>query len=407
MKKTLLAILLSLLIAIPAFAQQYYSPDELAELEKDPNVEVIYNDDGSIEIFRKIHFFEQIEEIIRIPVGLFDRENLGYKDPILDTTHIAGPDQVSGDPWVIATNSFLAILIFLIVGLACFLFNNVLEAHGDDINKFIKKIPGYGMFDEPKKNKLIRLLVLVLLLVLFGLIAAHISPDFNLFEQKNLGMLVITVGSIIFATYIKDMIRFIIARRNSWDAYFKPNIIGLVLAVICVVLSRMLEIPPGYLFGIPIGLFIIAKHFEQKEGKFEFSSLLWMFFMAGVVWFFIPFARNYEALNDLFNLMFVILIEGLFFELFPITYLPGGAIFRWSKPAWALIFGLVSFSLLHTLFNPNSTIAVISESTPTINTLIILGVFVIFCFVVWIIARFTKKKPVIERFKDRLLQGRR
>ncbi|MFC1599505.1 hypothetical protein ACFL3T_00570 [Patescibacteria group bacterium] len=387
MKKTLLAVFISLLIALPAFAQTYLTPAEVEEYKNDPNAEIIYHDDGTVEVFKKIHFFEEIEQIINIPPEIFYRENLGYDKPILNSAHIAGPDQISSDPFVIGSNALFAILIFLVVGLACFLFNNVLEAHGEDINKFMKRIPGYGMFEKQTDNKFVRVLILFLMLVLFGIVAAHISPDFNLFEQKNLGILIITIGTIIIATYIKDVLRFIKAKRNGWDAYFKPNVLGLLLAVLCVVLSRTLEIPPGYLFGIPIGLYIFSKDYNKNEGKFEFSSLWLMYILAGVVWFFIPFARNYEILSDLFNLLFVILIEGLFFELFPLAYLPGGAIFKWSKPAWAFIFGVVSFSLLHTLFNPNSTVTALSENAPTLNTLIILGVFVLFCFGVWGIAR--------------------
>lgn len=383
MKKTLLAIILSLLLAIPVFAQ--YTADDLRALEADPTVEVVRHDDGSIEIFKRIEFYKTIEQYI--PREVFNRENIGYENPILNTAHIAGPDEVSGDPLVIGSNAFLSILIFLIVGLACFLFNNVLAAHGDGINKFFKKIPGHGLFEKRKGNRFVRFLILLLMLVLFGLVAAHITPDFNLFEQKNLGILIVTVATIIIATYVKDIVRFISARRNEWDAFFKPNILGLLLAIICVVLSRNLNIPPGYLFGIPIGLFIISKQFNKQEGKFEFSALSWMFLMAGLVWFLIPFTRGYEIANDLFNLLFVILIEGLFFELFPITFLPGGAIFKWSKVAWAFLFGIVSFSLLHTLFNPNSTVTAIGENAPTINTLIILGGFVVFCFGVWGVAR--------------------
>ncbi len=383
MKKILFAIVLTLLMTLPVFAQ--YTAEDLPALEADPNVEVVRHDDGSIEIFKKVQFYETLEHLI--PVEVFNRENIGYEKPILNSAHIAGPDEISGDPLVIGSNVLLSILIFLIVGLACFLFNNVLGAHGDGINKFMKKIPGYGLFEKRKGNRFVRFLILLLMLFLFGLVAAHISPDFSLFEQKNLGMLIITVGTIIVATYIKDIVRFISARRNGWDAFFKPNVLGLLLAIICVVLSRNLNIPPGYLFGIPIGLFIISKQFNKGEGRFEFSALSWMFFMALIVWFLLPFVRGYEILNDSFNLLFVILIEGLFFELFPITYLPGGAIFKWSKVAWAFIFGIVSFSLLHTLFNPNSTVAAIGENAPTLNTLIILGAFVVFCFGVWGIAR--------------------
>lgn len=385
MKKFLSIFVVIFILIQPVFAQTPITPQELAELEADPNVEVIRNPDGTVEILRKQYFFEQFE----IPQEIFVRENLGYDSPVLDDQAIKNPFEISRDPMVIGSNALLAILIFLIVGLACFLFNNVIEAHGDQINKFTKKVPLLNIFDEKNQNKygFVKKLIILLFLLIFAFVAAHINPDFNFFEQKNLGILIITLATIIIATYAKDIIRFVIARRNDWKAFFKPNVLGLFLAIGCVAISRNLEIPPGYLFGIPIGLFILSKQFEENEGKFEFSSLSWMLFMVLVAWFLIPFVSGYEMLSDLSNLLFVILLEGLFFELFPITYLPGGAIFKWSKISWAIMFGLVSFMLLHTLFNPNSTVTAIGENTPTKNTLIILGIFVGVCFAVWGIAR--------------------
>lgn len=369
------------------FAQNLTTAPDLDNTEYE--TEIIENPDGSIEIIRKYKYYEQI----KIPKEIFVREIIGYQNPILDDEYIKSPQEISHDPLVIGTNALLAILIFLVVGLACFLFNNVIEAHGDEINKFTKRIPILKLFhgENVHKKSIFKKLFLLLILLIFGLVAAHISPDFNLFEQKNLGILIVTVVAIIIATYAKDLWRMIVARRNDWPAFFKPNLLGLVLAIVCVVLSRKLQIPPGYLFGIPMGLFIFSKQFEKNEGKFEFSALMWMFFMAIAVWFITPYTAEYETIFDLFNLLYIILLEGLFFELFPITYLPGKEIYKWSKIAWAFIFGSVSFLLLHSLFNPNSTLAAIQNSPPTKNTLIILGIFVLFCLVVWGIARIRLK----------------
>jgi hypothetical protein len=387
MKRIFLTIIVLCLLALIQGPQLVFAQGDLSSRSdlEEYETEIIENPDGSIEIIKKYKFYEQI----RIPKEIFVRENIGYKNPILDDEYIMSPQEISRDPSVIGTNAFLAILIFLVVGLACFLFNNVIESHGDDINKFTKRIPILRLFEgsQLQKRSIIKTFTLLLTLLLFGLIAAHISPDFNLLEQKNLGILIVTVVSIILATYAKDIWRFFIARRWDWPAFFKPNVLGLLLAIICVVLSRKLEIPPGYLFGIPMGLFIFSKNFEKNEGKFEFSALSWMFLMAIGVWFVTPYAKEYEVIYDLCNLLYVILLEGVFFELFPLTYLPGKAIYKWSRFAWALIFSAVSFLLLHTLFNPNSTFSAIQDSNPTKNTLIILGVFVLFCFTVWGIAR--------------------
>ncbi|MFH1533555.1 MAG: hypothetical protein ABID64_01340 [Nitrospirota bacterium] len=390
MKKLILIFIAFLLTTQFAFAaDNLISATDISDLGEPDEIEIIENPDGTIEYRKKYKIYELIE----IPQEWFEREKFGYENPILDDAYIKSPSEISRDPEVIGSNILLAILIFLVVGIASFLFNNVIEVHGDEINKFTKKIPLLNLFEKSKlrKNSFTRKIVLLILLILFGLVAAHITPEFSLFEQKNLGILIITVATVILATYAKDMMRFFLARKWNCPAFFKPNILGLFLAVICVVLSRNLAIPPGYLFGIPMGLFIFAEKFDRNEGKFEYYSLTWMFLMAIAVWFATPYTANYEVVHDLFNLLYIILLEGVFFELFPLTFLPGEAIFKWSKIAWASIFGAVSFLILHSLFNPNSTFSAINENPPTKNTLIILGIFVATSVVIWGIAKLRLK----------------
>ncbi|NIA02091.1 MAG: hypothetical protein GWP15_01780 [Nitrospirae bacterium] len=386
MKKIILFLLILLQTSQFAYAaDSLTSAPDPSELGEPSEIEIITRPDGTIE-YRKTY---KIYELIEIPTELFERDKFGYENPILDPSHIKSPSEVSRDPAVIGSNILLAILIFLVVGIACFLFNNVIEENGDEINKFTRKIPLLNLFEKSKlrKNSFTRKVVLLILLIIFGLITAHITPDFNLFEQKNLGILIITVATVVIASYTKDLMRFFLARKWNWPAFFKPNILGLFLAVFCVILSRNLAISPGYLFGIPMGLFIFSEKFERNEGKFEYYSLTWMFLMAVAVWFITPYTKDYEVVHDLSNLLYIILLEGVFFELFPITFLPGKAIYKWSKFAWASLFTAVSFLLLHSLFNPSSTFSAINESPPTTNTLIILGAFVGMSFFVWGVAK--------------------
>lgn len=390
--KKLILITLALFFLSTQFALAAEDLTSRPDLGEPESVEIIENPDGTTEIRETYKIYEFIE-IPKIPTEPFEREKFGYENPILNDEYIASPSEISKDPKVIGTNVLLAIIIFLVVGIACFLFNNVIEAHGDDINKFMKRIPILGLLTESKisRHPLTRKITLLLLLLTFGVVAAHITPDFSLFGKKNLGILIITVGAIILATYAKDLFRFLVARKWNCPAIFKPNVLGLFLAIFCVVLSRNLEIPPGYLFGIPMGLFIFSEKYKRNEGKLEYYSLLWMFLMALTAWFITPYTKEYEVIYDLFNLLYIILLEGVFFELFPLTYLPGKAIYKWSRFAWAGIFSAVSFLLLHTLFNPNSAFSTISESNPTKNTIIILGVFVLASFLVWGVAKLTLK----------------
>ena len=323
----------------------------------------------------------------------WSRENFGYTDPPIDPDSVTGPFDFSLRLIVIATNLLFALLLALIVGLASFLFNNIIEEHGDQINAFIRKIPIIGRFanESHKKKSIVRLLLLLLMLFLFAITVAYLSPSFSLSELKNLGVLSITMVSITFATFTKDIFRFIVALRSKYHALFKPNFIGLLLAIGCVAVSRAFEISPGYIFGIPMGLFIMSRRFEENQGKLEFYGISLMFLSAIITWLVTPLTAGYTVVNDLFNLLFVVILEGVFFELFPLSFLPGHAIYTWNKKIWAAFFGLVTFMLFHTLFNPNSSFGAL-EQTPTRMTIILLLTFASISFILWGVLVWRKRK---------------
>ena len=215
--------------------------------------------------------FPQLKNLLGTPniADEFQREDFGYTNPIIKRSGVTHLNQISVDPLVIIANTLIAILIFLIIGAASFLFNNIIEAHGDDINTFYGKFRLLRIFhvDKSDKHSGKRKLVLFALLMAFAFVAAHITPDFNILKLENPGILLVTSVAIILGTYTKDFLRFIIALRWKSLSYFKPNIMGLFLAIFCVILSRNLEISPGYLFGIPMGLYIFGSKFEKNEGK--------------------------------------------------------------------------------------------------------------------------------------------
>jgi hypothetical protein len=324
----------------------------------------------------------------------YERKKLGYKNPIIRDQQVRHPKNVSKDRGVIGANVLLAILVFLSVGLSSFLFNNLIEAHGDDLNKFYKRVPLLKQFytkNATKKHVALRFITLAVVLLLFAVIAAHIDPDFNLLKLENLGVLLITTIVIILSTFTKDFMRFFVALKWKCPALFRPNIIGLFIAVACVALTRHFELSPGYVFGIPMGLFIISRRFEENEGHLEFLGLLLMLGVTILTWWLAPMAEEYQILYDVLTLLYVILLEAVFFELFPLEYLPGKAIYHWNKPAWAILFIVTVFLLFHTIFNPQSTLSTIKDSRPTKITLFIFGAYVIFSILLWAFMTYRSK----------------
>ena len=317
---------------------------------------------------------------------ILEREVWGYTKPIVRPSGIQGPDRISLKPEDIGMNLFLAFFLFVIIGVSSVTFNNIVEGYGDSINAFFHRLPILRWFRESgqKGTGLFRSVILLLTIIVYAAIAAHITPQFILWSVQSWGILLVTFVAIALGTYTKDLWRYSVALSWKCKGLFKPNIFGLVLAVGCIALSRILEISPGFIFGIPIGLFIYGQKFEEQEGRLEFWGLTLMFITALISWALIPVVQSYGVLHDLSMILYVILIEGVFLEAMPLKYLPGKAIMDWKKPLWILLMMMILFVLLHTIFNPGSVVSNIQHAKLQGAGVLFLGVYVGMSAILWL-----------------------
>ncbi|OGJ55183.1 hypothetical protein A3D11_03880 [Candidatus Peribacteria bacterium RIFCSPHIGHO2_02_FULL_49_16] len=315
-----------------------------------------------------------------------EREEWGYTEPIIRPSGIWGPNTISLKSEDIGMNMLLAFLLFLVIGVSSVTFNNIVEGYGDHINAFFHRLPILRWFRESGQQGtgLFRGVILLLTIIVYAAIAAHITPQFILWSVQSWGILLVTFIAIALGTYTKDLWRYAVALSWKCEGLFKPNIFGLVLAVGCIALSRMLEISPGFIFGIPIGLFIYGQKFEEQEGKLEFWGLILMFTTALISWALIPVVQSYGVLHDLSMILYVILIEGVFLEAMPLKYLPGKAIMDWKKPLWILLMVMILFVLLHTIFNPGSVVSSIQHAKLQGAAVLFLGAYVGMSAILWL-----------------------
>lgn len=109
----------------------------------------------------------------------------------------------------------------------------------------------------------------------------------------------------------------------------------------------------------------------------------WSLLLTAVAWMLAASLQAYPAALDLCNLLFVILVEDAFLEMFPPPYLADGTIFGWRKLLWFLQFVAVTFFLFHTLLNPQGTIASIAQAPPAGAALWLLASYVAGVFLLW------------------------
>ena len=319
---------------------------------------------------------------------MYLREHFGYTEPVVRLKHAFGPLAFSLDPGVLGANFLLALLFFILVGTSNLLFFNVMETHRDDIHRFIRSLPVVRPFHRlfgswEKWNTAARIALLILLLLFFGLAGAYLNPSFSVFHVENIGMLFTTITAVIIGNYASDFCRYFVVRKRRYKSIYKPHFIGLMVSLVSVWICRTFELSPGYIFGLPISLFILSVASDKDMGILEFFGIFWILVGALMVWAMTPLFFSYEIIYDLGMLLYVIMIEAAFFLTLPLPYLPGGVVFQWRKPLWAFLFLLDVFLLLHTLFNPNSTLANLMKNPPARMTILIIGLFSALSALIW------------------------
>lgn len=287
-----------------------------------------------------------------------------------------------------ATGSLLqipivAFVFFVVVGLSNTLFNNLLTAEGDRL---------HAVFHIQSDRILRSVWVILLLSLLYAVIGGYINPGFSILPSRDLGMIFVTLISVLLSAYFKDSLSFLLARRKNIDAWFQGNLAGLLIAIGCVWLTRTFGFDPGYIYGIPAGLVVGAHLSHAEEGRLEAAGMVSGLVIAIVVWLLGSILTGTGVPLDLCNLVFVILAEDAFFDMIPLPTLAGSAIYSWNRGAWALLCIIVTFLLFHTLLNPQGTVSGILGQPPALGAVLLLGCYAVFVLLLWAIVTYRNRE---------------
>jgi VWFA-related protein len=295
------------------------------------------------------------------------------------------PLQISTDPKVIGTNAFLAILIALLFGLTSTVLNDTLNSNRDAFERSLlgraaAAIKKFGqMLARPlgqvafKGKKVVPYLQVAAFLLVTALIACFLEPSFRFFTWPSVGVFFAMLFSVGLVNLVYEGSQVVAARRFHLDAALKLNPSGIVVALGCVLLSRLAGFVPGYLYGVAGG-YALGSAVElgrRREATISGTALGATLLLALLAWgLTVPTSLLQGALgaegvggffggivgglqNGLLTIFFVGL-EVVFLEMFPVQPTNGSALFAWNKVAWGLGFGAVAFIAFHTLLTPDS-----------------------------------------------------
>ena len=315
-------------------------------------------------------------------------------------TVVPGPFDISTDPVVIATGLAVATGTALLIPFPGALFNSTLEANADEIGSWFRRLGrrldrlrrgprgGRGFWQRP--------LGIVAFLLLSAVLYALLDPSFG-FDAHSLWL----VLGLLAGLLITSLIFALPTAAYRWVRFHERPAIRtlpwtILVAIACVLLTRLTAFQPGYLYGLLIGFTFAGELSVRDEGRATAIASVWVMVLTVLAWFALAIVRGSADQDDALTTIAATALttvvvagfEGLVFGLLPLRFLPGAAIFAWNRWIWTLLFALCGFAFLHVLVNPQSGYLANTTRTPMLTIVIMFTIFALASVALWSYFRF-------------------
>lgn len=198
-----------------------------------------------------------------------------------------------------------------------------------------------------------------------AVLGSLLSPKFGT-NSKTVAGLAATLLAFAFGAIVSWFVarQFRRHHRYGTSTYLKALPIGLGIAAVCVVISRLSNFQPGYLYGVIIGIAFAESVSDRHNAHLTAISTLSTLTVAISAWFlWIPVnhlahlhASNIPlaVLDDVLGSVFIGGLVGTVIGLIPLTSLPGRTLTDWRKDAWLGLFFIAAFLLVSVELRPSA-----------------------------------------------------
>jgi hypothetical protein len=206
----------------------------------------------------------------------------------------------------------------------------------------------------------VRLLSALIVVLLAGLLYGLLDPGFGPDERSfvTFGGIVLGLLAVTWATSLphRALHRQLLGDRGRLWA---PAGV-LIIAALCVLISRIVGFLPGYLYGLILGYRFAVALDRRDEARAWAAAGWWMLALAVVSWLTLGAVRMpgleasvpAEIAATVLAALVTAGIEAIVFELVPVRFLPGDLVFRHRRVQWALLFALGVFAFAWIILNP-------------------------------------------------------
>lgn len=325
---------------------------------------------------------------------------------------IVAPTQVSVEPKVVGTNLGLALFCVFFFGFTSTVFNRILENYRDELvaasgrlipHRLVGALDRVGLsvrgMTEKGRGRLLFMWLMVLLVT--SLIESFLDPEVGGLSPERLGIVITLFISAVVVSALELGSGLYAHRRLAPTMRVESKIqwIGIFIAVACVILSRALDFKPGYLYGIMGAIYLLPRLADiANSGKRAALVLLTIFFGGLILWIataFLP--ATLAELEPLFLTIFLISLQGVFFELLPLALTDGADIWSWKRGVWFVFFSFVFFCFYHFLLNPNASDVQALQQNGVQTLLILIVVFGLATFTLWLLFPFRLRRKCASK----------
>ncbi len=295
-------------------------------------------------------------------------------------TAVPQPRQVRLTPTAAARTTLTTLMLFLFVAFPSKLFNNTLDENYNEVRAWFGLKPKRETV--PARNQWLPFAAFI---GLGGILYAFLSPGFG-FDRSSLALVLgLSIGlALVSVGFAIPTLFHVHGRYGEWA---KLRILPgtAVVALVCVVLSRLVHFQPGYLYGLIAGLAFRRRLDNDTAGRLTaFSAVLLLGVSLGAWLARAPVsaaAAQPDAgfwlltLEACLAVVFVLGLESLVLGLLPMRFVEGSRLEQWNRPIWAVLFGLGLLSFVHVLLTPTSGYV---ADTSRLSSFLVVGLFVLF-----------------------------
>jgi YVTN family beta-propeller protein len=208
--------------------------------------------------------------------------------------------------------------------------------------------------ETSRARERVRFAAVVVVGALFG---ALLDPRFGA-NARTAESYIAIVATVVLGTLLPALVTAAYHRAGTGHAPYHLEALpgGLLIAAGCVLVSRVANFQPGYLYGVVAGIAFTRSLAKKQKGHVIALSTLTTLTVAVVAWFaWVPVDRVAQKpgafaglviADDFLGSMFVGGLVGTVIGLVPLEFLPGWALRQWHRGVWAALFALASFGVV-------------------------------------------------------------